>query len=289
MAVLARGLRGLFPDLGRRTLIMGILNVTPDSFSDGGAFEDPDQALDRALEMMDAGADLIDVGGESTRPGSEPVDAAVERARVVPVITRLARHGVGPISVDTTKAPVARAALEAGAHLVNDISALSFDPDLAAVAAAHRAPVVLMHTRGRPKTMQTGSLEYEGGVIEAVRAALEAAIARAESAGIARGDIVVDPGLGFGKTVAQNTELIRNLGALATLGCPILVGPSRKSFLGQLTGRDIDQRRFATAAAVAVAIDRGADFVRVHDVREIGDVVRVADAIARGGGTSVAP
>jgi dihydropteroate synthase len=271
----------LFPDLGRRTLIMGILNVTPDSFSDGGRFLSPDDALDGALRMMDEGADLIDVGGESTRPGAAAVSVEEEIARVVPVVERLVQRGIGPISIDTTKAEVARRAIEAGAHIVNDVSALGFDPEMAGTLGSLEVPVVLMHTRGRPEVMQKGPLEYEGGVVAAVVRALEAAVEDGVAAGIDRGSIVVDPGIGFGKTVDQNLELIRSLRALAVLGRPILIGPSRKAFLGTLTGREPKHRVFGTAAAVSLAIANGADFVRVHDVEAIGDVVKVSDAILR--------
>jgi dihydropteroate synthase len=277
----ARPLRELFPDLGRRTLIMGILNVTPDSFSDGGMHIDPEAAIDHAFRMMDEGADLIDIGGESTRPDAERVSVESECARVLPVIGELRKRGVGPLSIDTTKAIVAERAIDAGADLVNDVSAFAFDPDMAATVAKHHVPVVLMHTRGRPDVMQKGPLEYEGGVVRAVVDALERAIAAAVSAGIARDDIVVDPGIGFGKTVEQNTELILRLSALKSLGRPILIGPSRKSFLGRLTGKDVDQRVFATAATVALAIAGGADLVRVHDVGAMHDVVKVSDAIVR--------
>jgi dihydropteroate synthase len=260
---------------------MGILNVTPDSFSDGGAYLDPDRALDRALAMLDAGADLIDVGGESTRPGSDEVGARDELARVLPVLERLVEGGIAPISIDTTKAEVARGALAAGAHLVNDVSGLGFDEAMAGVAAAANAPVVLMHTRGRPKEMMLGKIEYEGGVVAAVLAALAASRDRAIAAGIAAEDVVLDPGIGFGKTVEQNVELLARLGELKALGCPILVGTSRKSFLGKLTGRDVGHREWATASTVALSIANGADIVRVHDVEAMGDVVRVADAIVR--------
>ncbi|MCK6548056.1 dihydropteroate synthase [Myxococcota bacterium] len=260
---------------------MGILNVTPDSFSDGGAYLEPDRALDRALAMLDAGADIIDVGGESTRPGSEPVPAADELARVVPVIERLATRGVAAISIDTTKAEVARGALAAGAQIVNDISGFGFDAALPAVAAAAKAPVVLMHTRGRPKEMMLGKIEYEGGVVASVLAALAASRDHAIAAGIPAEDVVLDPGIGFGKTVEQNVELLARLGELRALGCPILVGTSRKSFLGKLTGRDVGHREWATASTVALSIANGADVVRVHDVEAMGDVVRVADAIVR--------
>lgn len=260
---------------------MGILNVTPDSFSDGGRFDNPDAALDGALEMMDAGADLIDLGGESTRPGAEPVSLALELERVLPVLERLQARGIGPISIDTSKAEVARRAIEAGAAMVNDVSGLTFDPAMAQTVAAGGVPVVLMHTRARPKLMQDGPMVYEGGVVAAVKSAIEAAIARAEAAGIPSASIVVDPGIGFGKSVDQNVELIARLAEIKALGRPVLIGPSRKSFLGKLTGRDVEHRLFATAATVALGIAAGADFVRVHDVDAIGDVVRVADAIVR--------
>jgi dihydropteroate synthase len=277
----SRSLHALMPDLGRRTLLMGVLNVTPDSFSDGGAYLDPERALDQALAMMDAGADLIDVGGESTRPGADPVSAEEESRRVLPVIALLARRGIGPISIDTTKADVAARALDAGAHLVNDISGLTFDRELAGVVARAGAPVVVMHTRGRPQEMQAGKIEYEGGVVAAVIGALEESIARAEAAGIAREQVIVDPGLGFGKTVEHNVELLKRLSEVKRLGRPVLVGPSRKAFLGKLTGREVHQRIFATAAAVALAVAGGADIVRVHDVGAMLDVATVADAVAR--------
>lgn len=273
--------RALFPDLGRRTLMMGIINSTPDSFSDGGEVRDPETALDRALAMMDAGADLIDVGGESTRPGSASVSSEVELARVIPVIERLAKAGVGPISIDTTKAIVAERALAAGATIINDISGFMFDEKMPQIAAQNGAVAVLMHTRAKPSEMQKGAIEYEGGVIAAVRASLQRSIDRALAAGMKTDALIVDPGIGFGKTVEQNLALIRELREFATLGCPILVGPSRKSFLGQLTGREAKDRVFATAGVVAMAIASGADFVRVHDVEAIGDVVRVADAVVR--------
>jgi dihydropteroate synthase len=231
--------------------------------------------------MMDAGVDLIDVGGESTRPGSEPVSLEVELSRVLPVIERLAAKGIGPISVDTTKASVAARAIEAGAKIVNDISGFTFDPSMAEVVAKAGVLAVLMHTRAKPKVMQEGVLEYEGGVVQAVRVSLEASIARAIAAGMKKEALIVDPGIGFGKTVEQNVELIARLSELASLGCPILVGPSRKGFLGKLTGRDVGKREFATASVVALSIANGADFVRVHDVEAIGDVVRVADAVVR--------
>src|SRR5688572_9179911 len=195
---MSRHLREILPDLGSRTLVMGVLNASPDSFSDRGIHADPDRALDRALAMMDAGADLIDVGGESTRPGADIVDEATELARVLPVIRKLAAAGIGPISIDTTKSQVALRALEQGAAIVNDISAMSFDPEMRRVVAGEQAGVILMHTRGRPQEMQKGELVYEGGVVTAVKRALAEAIA---TAGVPRELIAIDPGIGFGKTV----------------------------------------------------------------------------------------
>lgn len=273
-------LQDLLPTLGQRTQVMGILNVTPDSFSDGGRYPDVDAAVEAGLEMLAAGADLVDVGGESTRPGAEPVSAADEIARVVPVIEGLAAVGIRGISIDTTKAEVARAAVEAGASLVNDISAMTFDAAMPEAVAALEVPVVLSHTRGPPQTMQTGDLSYPGGVVAAVARALAQAIAAAEAAGVASDAIVLDPGIGFGKTLEDNLELLRQLAVLKSAGHPVLVGTSRKRFIGDLTGKESAVERDAgTAATVALAIAAGADLVRVHDVGIMVDVVRVADAI----------
>ena len=271
-----------FVDLGRRTLIMGVLNATPDSFSDGGQFEDPEQAIRAGRAMARDGADIIDVGGESTRPGADPVSAEIEVARVAPVISGLVDAGITHISIDTTKARVAEAALLAGATIVNDISGLSFDPELAAVTAEHGAMLVLSHTRGRPHEMQSGLVTYPEGVVDTVRSFLDAALARAETAGVGPESVFVDPGIGFGKTVDHNLDLLRHLGRLRVSGCPILVGTSRKSFLGTLTGRSVSERVFATASSVALSVAAGADAVRVHDVGAMRDVVRVADAWVRG-------
>ncbi len=281
---MARHLREILPDLGARTLVMGVLNATPDSFSDGGRFDDPGRALDRALAMMDAGADLIDVGGESTRPGAPPIDASTELGRVLPVIERLSAAGVGPLSIDTTKAQVALRALDRGARIVNDVSAMRFDPDMPRVVAEQQAGLVLMHTRGRPQEMQEGELVYEGGVVDAVTRSLALSIQLAIDAGVSEALIAVDPGIGFGKTVAQNLELLRRLSELRALGRPVVVGTSRKSFLGAITGRAVEDRLFGTAASVALSIASGADIVRVHDVGPMVDVVAVADAwLAIGG------
>lgn len=274
-------LRALLPDLGRRTLVMGVLNVTPDSFSDGGRHEDPDAAIEAGVGMFAAGADLVDVGGESTRPGSDPVPVEEELARVIPVIEGLSMMGLDGISIDTTKAEVARRAVAAGARLVNDVSALSFDPEMPAAVAELGVPVVLSHTRGRPKTMQQGEIVYEGGVLTAVRSALSAAIEAAVAAGVEREAILVDPGIGFGKTLEQNLELIRGLPELSKMGCPLVLGTSRKAFIGKLTGKDPSDRDAGTAATVALASQLGADIVRVHDVSMMVDVVKVADAVVR--------
>lgn len=274
----------MFPDLGRRTHIMGVLNATPDSFSDGGRYPDPAAAVDAAHQMIEQGADIIDIGGESTRPGAPRIDVATELSRVIPIIDRLAAAGIGDrkLSIDTTKAAVAREALAAGAHLVNDISAMTFDPEMRAAVAALGAPVVLSHTRGRPEVMQKGDLSYEGGVVAAVTAALAQATSAAEAAGIAREKVIIDPGIGFGKTVDDNLQLLRDLRALRRLGCPVMVGTSRKSFLGGLTGRPVSERLTATMATVALSVASGADFVRVHDVGDARDAVKIADAWVRG-------
>jgi dihydropteroate synthase len=269
--------------LGERSLVMGVLNVTPDSFSDGGLYPDAEAAARRALEMEAAGADLIDVGGESTRPGSEPVSSETELARVLPVVERLRGRLKIPISIDTQKAAVAEAALEAGAEMVNDVSALRTDPALAAVVCRAGAALVLMHIRGRPKTMQRGPFARD--VMADVTCGLRAALARARAAGIARKRILLDPGIGFGKSGEQNCELLARLPQLARLGCPLVVGPSRKSFLAKLAGGGTeDGRTWATAAAVTAAVLGGAHIVRVHDVAEMVRVARVADAILEAGG-----
>ncbi len=259
---------------------MGVVNVTPDSFSDGGRYHDPEAAIERALQMFAAGADLVDIGGESTRPGSASVSEAEELARVIPVIEGLANLGIEGISIDTTKSEVARIALDAGARIVNDISAMRFDFRMPKIVAG-RAPVILMHTRGRPEVMQQGEIIYENGVVQSIRGALEAAAQAAQAAGVAAEDIVLDPGIGFGKTLADNLALIRGLPSLRSLGYPVLLGPSRKSFIGALTGKSPTERVFGTAAAVALAVAHGADLVRVHDVEAMVDVVKVADAVAR--------
>jgi dihydropteroate synthase len=271
--------------LGRRTLVMGIVNATPDSFSGDGCGEDVDRAVRRGLEHVAAGADLLDVGGESTRPGAEPVPAEVELQRVVPVIRELARRVEVPISVDTYKSEVAEAALEVGASIVNDVWGLGRDPRIADVAARYGAVLVVTHNRAAAARVDAlGGLYPEvayADVVAEVAEGLRRAAARAESRGVPRDRIWVDPGLGFGKTPAQSLELLRRLRELA-LGYPLLVGPSRKSFLGRVLGLPVGERLEGTAAAVALAVAGGADVVRVHDVQAMVRVVRVADAVVRG-------
>ncbi len=270
-------LRGEAHPLGIRTWYMGVLNVTPDSFSDGGLYLDPDKAVERGLALAAQGADIIDVGGESSRPGSEPVPAEEEIRRVVPVITALRRQSPVFISIDTTKALVARAALDAGADLINDISAMRFDENVLRLAAARDAAVVLMHMQGIPKTMQAAP-SYEDTLAE-VKGFLVKRLAAAVQAGLTRDRIVVDPGIGFGKKLSDNLILLNHLPAFADLGCPILVGPSRKSFIGQILSLPVQERLEGTIAAAVVSVARGAHILRVHDVEAVRRAVRVAEAI----------
>jgi dihydropteroate synthase len=259
-------------------LVMGVVNVTPDSFSDGGQFLDADAAIAHGLALRSEGADVLDVGGESTRPGAAPVSAEEERARVEPVVAALAAQGAR-VSIDTTKASVARAALAAGATYVNDVSALRFDPELAGVVAAAGVDCCLMHMRGEPRTMQDDP-RYED-VVSDVKAHLEERIAFAVREGIAEERIHVDPGIGFGKTLEHNLELLRRLDEIAALGRPVVVGASRKSFLGKLTGREVGDRVAATVAANVLAFARGARVFRVHDVAPTRDALAVAAATLR--------
>lgn len=265
-----------------RTLIMGVLNVTPDSFSDGGRHARVEDAIRHAEALRAEGADLIDVGGESTRPGAEPVPEAEELRRVLPVVEALVERGIGPVSIDTYKAQVARAAVAAGATLINDISGGTFEPGILAVAASSGAGFVLSHARARPEEMQRGDWRYEGGVVAAVEGFFQSQVARAEAAGVALDQIILDPGIGFGKRLDENLELLRSLNRLKVRGRPILVGTSRKSFIGRLTGRAVHEREHGTAATVALSVAAGADMVRVHDVAAMKDVCRVADAWTRG-------
>ena len=258
-------------------LVMGVLNVTPDSFSDGGRYVDAHDALRRGREMAQEGADLLDVGGESTRPGARPVPPDEELRRVIPVIEQLSRTVRIPLSIDTSKAEVAAQALAAGASLVNDVTALQGDARMAKVIAERRAGVILMHMRGTPRTMQRAP-RYQD-VVEEVAAFLAAAAARAQAAGIERAHILIDPGLGFGKTVAHNLELLRRLDRFVSLGFPVVVGPSRKSFIGKTLEVDVENRLAGTLACVAAAQRRGAQVVRVHDVRPAVQLIRMLEAI----------
>lgn len=260
-----------------RPCIMGILNVTPDSFSDGSRFIDPELALDRALQMEEEGADIIDVGGESTRPFAPPVEAEEELRRILPVVERLAARLNIPISVDTYKACVAEASLQAGAEIVNDISGLTFDPDMARTVAASEAGLVLMHTRGTPQEMQKDTAYVS--LVPEILATLGDSLSLARKAGIAEDRIVVDPGIGFSKSVEANLEILRRLSEFQVLGRPVLVGTSRKSFIGKVLGREVDQRLYGTAATVSVALMNGATIFRVHDVRPMREVTDMTHAI----------
>ena len=287
----ALSIQGRTLDWDAHTYIMGVLNITPDSFSGDGllAGGDPvDVAVARAKRFVTAGADILDIGGESTRPGSEPVDAAQEMARVLPVIRAVHETFDVVISVDTYKADVAEAALEAGASLVNDVWGLRADPRMAGVVARRRVPVILMHNRSNPANAEvrerlggryTG-VQYENLIADVKRELLES-VALAHAAGIPEEHIILDPGIGFGKTVEQNLELIDRLDEICALGYPVLLGPSRKSFIGYTLDLPPDQRVEGTAAAVAVGITRGANIVRVHDVQVMARVARMTDAIVR--------
>ena len=262
------------------SLVVGILNVTPDSFSDGGRHLDPDAAVRAGAGMREAGADLLDVGGESTRPGASAPDEAEELRRVMPVIERLARDVGLPISIDTRRSGVARRALDAGAEIVNDVSGFAHDPAMAAAVVAAGAGVVLMHLRGEPGTMD--ALARYDDVATQVAAELSERRDRALAAGVPPEAIVLDPGLGFAKNVEHNLSLLNHLDAIVALGHPVMVGPSRKRFLGVVTGRGVDARDAATAAACVVARLRGAVLFRVHDVASAREALRLADAVLRG-------
>ena len=268
--------------LGQRTLLMGVLNVTSDSFSDGGKFLDARRAIEHALEMERAGADLLDVGGESTRPGSTATPTDAELARVLPVLKGLRGVLRIPISVDTRKSEVAEAAITAGAQIINDVSGLRSDPRIAEVAVRRGVPLILMHMRGEPATMQ--KKPFARDVMKDVTQGLRAAITKARRAGVHKSQIIIDPGIGFGKSVEQNYELLRKLADIAKLGYPLLVGTSRKGFLGATLAREgksapPDERLWATAATVTASILGGAHIVRVHDVAEMAQVARVADCL----------
>jgi dihydropteroate synthase len=265
---------------GDRTYLMGVLNVTPDSFSDGGLFNNLEAAIAHARTLVAGGADILDIGGQSTRPNAVEISLDEELSRVLPVIQAIRQETDIPMSIDTTRAAVAHAAIAAGADIVNDISSATYDPQMLPTVAALKVPLILMHIRGTPQTMQqlTAYDDVVGDILTFLQSRLEAAIA----CGIDRTHIAIDPGLGFAKTYAQNLEILRRLPALRTLGCPILVGPSRKSFIGHLLNQpDPKERVWGTAAACCAAIVGGADLLRVHDVRELKEVCCVADAVFR--------
>jgi dihydropteroate synthase len=268
--------------LGERTLVMGVLNVTPDSFSDGGLYFAPEAAVRRALEMERAGADLLDIGGESARPGAEAVSLEEELRRVLPVLEHLKGRLRIPVSIETRKPPVAEAAVARGAEILNDISGLRDDARLAEVARRHRLPMILMHMRGAPRTMQQGP--FAANALRDVRQGLRAAIRRGLRAGLKKSGLILDPGIGFGKKFEQNYQLLARLPALAELCCPLLIGTSRKTFIGNtLGGAPANERVWGTAATVTAAILGGVHIVRVHDVAEMVQVARVADAIRAAG------
>jgi dihydropteroate synthase len=265
-------------DFSKKTHIMGILNVTPDSFSDGGIHFSKSGAVDHALRMVDEGADILDIGGESTRPGSEPVTLDEEFRRTLPVIEALHHRISVPISIDTYKSEVALRALQAGASMVNDISGMTFDPEMPKVISRFKVPVVLMHIKGTPKDMQKNPV-YEA-LIPEITDYFRTCIRNAGESGVPENMIILDPGIGFGKTFEHNLEIINNLDRFAVLQRPLLIGPSRKAFLGKILGGLPPQERLeGTASAVAISIIKGAHLVRVHDVREMARVAKVADAI----------
>jgi len=273
--------RGRTLDFSARTGIMGILNVTPDSFSDGGLYMDPCAALDRAQQMLEEGADIIDIGGQSTRPGAEPVAEEEECRRVLPVIEAVAKAVPALLSVDTSRAGVARAALAAGVHMINDITALTGDPHLLGLVAEHQVPLILMHMQGTPRDMQFNPT-YEA-LIDEVFSFLQGRLHAAHAGGIPEECLLIDPGIGFGKGTGHNLEILRKLHHFRALGRPIVVGTSRKAFIGRILGTGVDERLEGTAATVAQAIAQGAAIIRVHDVQAMARVARMMDAIVRPG------
>jgi len=265
-------------DLGKRTFVMGILNVTSDSFSDGGLYDEPERAVARAFEMKEEGADIIDIGGESTRPGAKPCLVEEELKRVIPVVKRLIKENIGlPISIDTYKSDVAKVCLDEGAHIINDISALSFDPRMAEVVASYKVPVVLMHIQGTPQNMQKNP-QYKCVVSEIILY-LRQRIKIAQKSGIDKEKIIIDPGIGFGKTVEHNLEILRRLREFKSLGRPILIGTSRKSLIGKILDLPVEERLEGTAATIAVSILNGANIIRIHDVKAMTRVARMTEAM----------
>jgi len=273
-------------ELGDRTLIMGILNVTPDSFSDQGRYFTPQAAVDRAWQIAEEGADILDIGGESTRPGSLGVTEDEELERVLPTLEALALNGKYPIpiSVDTSKGRVAEEALERGASIINDITSLQKDPGLGIAASGYRAAVILMHMRGEPRNMQ--ALPPSADILKDIEGWAQEAVARARGFGISSESLIMDPGIGFGKSAAQNIEIIRNLDRLAAAGFPILMGTSRKSFIGSITKKPASELVLGTGATVAASIIFGAHIVRVHDVAAMREIADVTDVIVRAGKTA---
>ena len=268
-------------DFSQRTYVMGILNVTPDSFSDGGRFFNAESAVTQALRMQEEGADIIDIGGESTRPGAERITAKEEIKRIIPVIEALAKEIKVPISVDTYKSAVAEAAVSAGASIINDISGLRFDSKMAGIAAGYKVPIVIMHIKGTPKNMQQNPVYH--ALIPEIMDYLYRCIETAREAGIPDNMMIIDPGIGFGKTVEHNLEIIRRLREFEGFEKPLLLGPSRKAFIGKiLGGLPVTERLEGTSAAAAIGIFNGANIIRVHDVTEMVRVARVADGIKRG-------
>lgn len=267
--------------LGRQTLLMGILNITPDSFSDGGLFFDKEKAVTHGLKMAEEGVDFIDIGGESTRPGSKPLALEEELRRVIPVIESLKKEVDVPISIDTYKSAVAKKAIEAGAEIINDISGLHFDPDLAKVAVNEDVPLVLMHIRGTPETMQV-DVHYESIFSEIIQY-LKESIRRAESAGLASEQVIIDPGIGFGKTVGDNLLIIKNLQEFRVLGKPIMLGTSRKNFIGKILNSEVADRLEGTLSSIAIGAVNGAHIIRCHDVLQAKKAIAVADAIRLAG------
>jgi dihydropteroate synthase len=265
--------------LAGRPLLLGIVNVTPDSFSDGGRYFDSEVAVAHAVRLAEEGADMLDIGAESTRPGAVPVEATEELRRLIPVVRAIAKAVAVPISIDTSKASVAKAAIDEGAVIVNDVTGLRGDPAMADLIAQTGAGIVLMHMQGTPQTMQQAP-EYQD-VVEHVAAFLSERAGYAIGRGVAQSQIILDPGIGFGKVLVQNLDLLGQLSRFIQLGYPLLIGPSRKSFIGQLTGQPVEDRAWGTAAAVAIAVEQGAHILRVHDVRAMRDVVEVAAAITR--------
>ncbi len=269
-------------DLRKKTHVMGVLNITPDSFSDGGEFMDRDKAVAHALRMVEDGADIIDIGGESTRPGAKPLSEQEELERVIPVIEAVSKKTKTPISIDTFKYEIAKRALDAGASMINDISGLRSDKRMASLAAEYKVPVVIMHMQGTPQNMQENP-KYKS-VVGEILAFLREQSDRAEAAGVKRDMIIVDPGIGFGKTVEHNLTIMKNLSEFCSLGLPIAIGTSRKSFIGKTLDLEVGERLEGTAATVALAISQGANIVRVHDVKEMVRVTRMTDAMIRAAG-----